>query len=211
MTGLLIIGGAGPGKEILADCRGVADVVAAADSGLESALRAGITPDYVVGDMDSLSDPRLLDRFPKEKKRILPADKDLTDTEYGLGFLQEMGCTDVVIAGGGGGRFDHALAIAMLFERERPPRRWITEKEDIRLIDGELEFSGRRGDILSLFPVGGTAADMSSEGLRWPLDGLRFERGYGGISNRITGEKVKIRIGKGKLLMVLHATESSNA
>jgi thiamine pyrophosphokinase len=202
MKGLLIVGGLGPQAPILRRLRADADIVVAADSGLTSAIEAGFEPDFVVGDMDSLPDKGLLERFTSERKHVLPVDKDETDTEYGVRTLQEMGCTEVVIAGGGGGRFDHALAIALLFERVNPPRRWITEKEDIHLIDGDVEFSGRRGAVLSFFPIGGTAGQLHSEGLKWPLDGLEFRRGYGGISNRITGAVVRIRVGKGKLLMI---------
>jgi thiamine pyrophosphokinase len=209
MKGLLVVGGLCPSSRTLARCRADADIAAAADSGIESAIKAGLDPDFVLGDMDSLSDRGLLDGFPAERKRILPTDKDETDTEYGLRVLQEMGCTEVVIAGGGGGRMDHALAIAMLFEREKPPRRWLTEKEDICLVEGEMEFSGRIGGILSLFPIGAVAEDMRSEGLKWPLDGLTFRRGYGGISNLITGNRVRIRVGKGRLLMIKNFIEES--
>jgi thiamine pyrophosphokinase len=202
VKGLLIIGGLGPAPRILAGCGAGTDVVVAADSGLSAAVEAGIDPDYVVGDMDSLADPVLLEKFPKVRTRILPADKDETDTEYGLRFLRELGCTDILIAGGGGGRLDHCLALAMLFERKDPPRRWITEKEDVLLIEGIVEFDGRIGETLSVFPLGDGAECMRSTGLKWPLDGLCFPRGYGGISNRITAERVSIGVEKGRLLMV---------
>ncbi len=207
MKGLLIVGGLCPSARTLVRCRADADIIAAADSGIESAIKAGIEPDIVLGDMDSLVDRGLLNGFPAERKRILPTDKDETDTEYGLRLLQEMGCTYVVIAGGGGGRMDHALAIAMLFERENPPGRWITEKEDISLVEGEMELPGRIGGIVSLFPIGAAAEGLHSEGLKWPLDGLAFRRGYGGISNLIIGDKVRIRVGKGRLLMIKNYIE----
>jgi thiamine pyrophosphokinase len=209
MKGLLVVGGLCPSARTLVCCRADADIAAAADSGIESAIKAGIEPDIVLGDMDSLSDRGLLNGFPAERKHILPTDKDETDTEYGLRLLQEMGCTQVVIAGGGGGRMDHALAIAMLFERENPPWRWITEKEDICLVEGDMELPGRIGGIVSLFPIGAAAEGLHSEGLKWPLDGLVFRRGYGGISNLITGDKVRIRVGKGRLLMIKNYIEES--
>jgi thiamine pyrophosphokinase len=202
VKGLLVVGGYGPPTRVLAHCGADADIVIAADSGLESAMAAGIDPDLVVGDMDSLSVSALLNRFAAERKRILPADKDETDTEFGFRTLQDMGCTEIVIAGGGGGRIDHMLAIAMLFERDNHPRRWITEKEDILFIEGTMEFIGRIGETLSLFPIGAVADAMHSEGLKWPLDGLKFRRGYGGISNLIVRDKVTIGVGKGKLLMI---------
>jgi thiamine pyrophosphokinase len=202
LKGLLIIGGAGPGADVLARCLDGADVVIAADSGYDAAVVLGVVPDLVVGDMDSVRDKRGLDGIPRERRVIFPEDKDETDTEIGLRLLQEKGCTDVVIAGGGGGRIDHLLAIAMLFERERPPSRWVTDREEILLVDGEMEFHAVVGSTISFFPVGTEAAELGSEGLKWPLNGLVLRRGYAGISNRAVLDTVRVRAGRGKLLMV---------
>lgn len=202
MKGLLIIGGGGPQPTLFTECREDATIVVAADSGLEKAIELGMTPDYVVGDMDSLKDRHLLDSFNPERVMIFPTDKDETDTEIGLRMLEEKGCSEVVIGGGGGGRLDHILGIVMLFERDRPPRRWITENEDIRLVDGEIELVDLKGALVSFFPLGTEAAELASEGLKWPLDGLVFRRGYAGISNLVTDDTARVRVGRGRILMV---------
>jgi thiamine pyrophosphokinase len=155
-----------------------------------------------VGDMDSLPDRSLLAEFPPDRVLLFPPDKDETDTEIGLRILAERGCADVTIAGGGGGRIDHLLAVAALFERERPPRRWVTDREDVRLVDGPVEIAGWEGSTVSLLPVGGEVSGMRSEGLAWPLDGLVFRPGYGGISNRVLSARLRVWPGKGKLLMI---------
>jgi thiamine pyrophosphokinase len=202
MRGLLVIGGEIPNRDLVAEYRRGASIVVAADSGLESSLALGIEPDLVIGDMDSLRDKTLLDRYPPHKKMIFDSDKDETDTEIGLRVLRERGCAEVAIAGGSGGRVDHLLAVAELFEREDPPSRWITANEDIRLIEGTCELRTVLASIVSLFPVGPRAAKMHSEGLKWPLDGLTFSRGFYGISNVVTGDPVRIEVGVGKLLMI---------
>jgi thiamine pyrophosphokinase len=200
--GLLFIGGAGPDRVSLGVRREEVSLVVAADAGLLLALDVGIAADLVVGDMDSLTDRSVLDRFAPEQVLLFPQDKDETDTEIGLRVLRERGCADVTVAGGGGGRLDHLLAVAALFERESPPRRWVTDRADIRLIEGEFDAAGWEGSIVSFFPIGPQASGMRSEGLRWPLDGLCFRRGYGGISNRVTAGRMRVRVRTGKLLMV---------
>ena len=200
--GLLFIGGAGPDRESLGERRGEVWLAVAADAGLALALQLGFEPDLVVGDMDSLSDRSLLDRFPPDRVLRFPQDKDETDTEIGLRVLRERGCGDVTIAGGGGGRVDHLLAIAALFEREDPPRRWVTDGADIRLIEEEFEVIGWEGSTVSFLPLGSQASGMRSEGLQWPLDGLCFRRGYAGISNRVMARRMRVWVGTGKLLMV---------
>jgi thiamine pyrophosphokinase len=152
--------------------------------------------------MDSLPQRSLLERLPPERVFVYPTDKDETDTEIGLRMLRHRGCTDIALAGGGGGRMDHLYAIAMLFERSAPPTRWITAGEDIRLVEESAEFPGWRGSIVSVFPVGEEASRMHSEGLKWPLDGLVFRRGYGGVSNLVTADPACVSVGRGRLLVV---------
>jgi len=177
-------------------------MVVAADSGLALALGAGIEPDLVVGDMDSLVDISMLERFTPDRIVRFPRDKDETDAEIGLRLMTERGCDEVTIVGGGGGRVDHLIAVALLFERDRPPRRWLTDQADIWLVEDEGIFEGWEDSTVSIFPVGERAAGMHSEGLQWPLDGLEFRRGYYGISNRATGRRVRVTISAGKILVV---------
>jgi thiamine pyrophosphokinase len=200
--GLLVIGGDGPSAETLRAAAVGAEVLAAADAGLVPALDAGLMPDLVVGDMDSLPDRALLDRVPPERVFVFPVDKDETDTEIGMRLLREKGCTEITIAGGGGGRIDHLFGVAQLFERPAPPVRWMTQNADMYLVVRAAEFAGWEGSTVSVFPLGARAAGMRSEGLRWPLDGLEFRRGFGGISNVVTAALMRITVGTGRLLVV---------
>ena len=200
--GLLVIGGSGPLPPMLRECARGMRMVVAADSGLYRCLAADITPDLIVGDMDSLSDRTLLSRFPAENIIAFSHDKDETDTEIGVRILFQKGCRLITIAGGGGGRLDHLLGVAALFERDPAPSRWVTDREELLLVEGEIEFTGWQGSTVSVFPVGESAAEMRSAGLQWPLDGLEFKRGYAGISNKAVADTVRISVGIGKLLVI---------
>jgi thiamine pyrophosphokinase len=122
-----------------------APIIVAADSGLIAAEAAGITVDWVIGDMDSLDDVRRLDKYPADRVLRYGHDKDYTDTELALALLRDQGCGETWLIGGGGGRTDHLLAIRSLFERERPPARWVTAREDIRCLREGGVFSIKRG------------------------------------------------------------------
>lgn len=211
MKGVLFVGGAGPDPAAVADDLAEAVIVAAADEGLVRALALSVVPDLVLGDFDSLADLSLLERFPADRILRFPTDKDETDAEIGMRLLAARGCEDVTIAGGGGGRLDHLLALALLFERDRPPRRWVTDREDVRLVEGEACFDGWRGSTVSVFPLGAGASDLYSEGLRWPLGGLSFARGWAGISNVADGDRVRVGAGRGRILVVRCLQETRDA
>ena len=156
MRGLAIIGGEGPGPEVLKIIALDADILAAADSGLVAAEEAGLKVHWVLGDMDSLDDPLRLDKYPPEQVLRFPPDKDFTDTELAFNLLREKGCGEIRIAGGGGGRTDHLFAVRSLFERENPPRIWYTANEEICCLTEEtpLEKHLPKESLVSVFPLG---------------------------------------------------------
>ena len=124
MRGLAIIGGEGPNPQQLKKIALGMDLIAAADSGLIAAEKAGIDPNWIIGDMDSLEEHtgdalKFLAGYPKDHVLTYPREKDYTDTELAINFLKEKGCKEITIAGGGGGRIDHLLAVYYLFEKDR--------------------------------------------------------------------------------------------
>lgn len=202
MTGILLIGGKAPEKRSVKSILNRSDYIVAADSGFDLAQVYGLVPDIVVGDMDSVSQTDAYRCFPDERKRIYPEDKDETDTELGLDILREHNCGECIIIGGGEGRLDHTLGIIALFERDPYPDLWLTGRESIMLIEKETVFDTYSGQHISLFPLGTEACAMSSSGLEWELDALRWSRGDFGLSNRAVSDRVRITVNTGRLLMV---------
>jgi thiamine pyrophosphokinase len=201
-VGLLLLGGEGPPRELLKPVLSDLAYTVAADSGFDLARRLEIVPDLLVGDFDSLESSKELEGFPEARIRRFPRDKDETDAEIGLAALWEMGYRRVVIAGGGGGRLDHLLGVIALFEREKVPTLWYTSREEIQVVEGTLTVTGCKGQTVSFFPLGGTVSRMSSSGLKWPLEGLRWSRGDMGVSNVFSEDPSTIAVGRGRLLMV---------
>jgi thiamine pyrophosphokinase len=209
MRGIAFIGGEGPTEDVCGRLAGAADLVVAADSGLLAAGKAGIRPDWIVGDMDSLGDPALLDDYPPERVIRYSHEKDFTDTELALKLLWEQGCDEVWLFGGGGGRTDHLLAIRSLFEREPSPDRWITKAEDIRrlcrgkrFVFPETERAGEAIKGISVFPLGTGPWKAESRGLKWPLDRLVWDRGFFGISNEAPGGSFSVSAVRGDFLVL---------
>jgi thiamine pyrophosphokinase len=225
MEALLVTGGAAPPRSRLADRFSDFDLICAADSGLDTLVLWGLEPDLVVGDMDSLSDPSLLERFSETEVLRARRDKDETDTELGLEALAARGASRIVLAGGGEGRLDHLLAIRCLFEhcgrglfthrhrRAREmirPNEWHTAGEAVFLVEEGTSFSTRveEGSTVSIFPLAAGASGMSSEGLRWPLSGLSWGPRDFGVSNVAPDGAFSLRAGRGDLLVILLLADS---
>ena len=85
---------------------GPEDVVLAADGGYRHCQTAGITPDLLLGDFDSLESERP-DNIPTH---TFPVEKDDTDTMLAIRYGLEQGYQTFHLYGGTGGRMDHTLA-----------------------------------------------------------------------------------------------------
>ena len=205
MRGVVCIGGSVPGPEALRKITRGAGLLVAADSGLIAAEDAGLRPDWVVGDMDSLSDMSRLEKYPPDRVRRFSPDKDFTDTELALALLREEGCDEVWIAGGGGGRMDHLFAIRALFERKESPDRWFPGSEEIRCLkEGKVLGAALPPEsLVSVFPLGKGPWGAESTGLKWPLNGLTWDAGSFGVSNTAVSGSIEICSIRGRFLVFM--------
>ena len=218
ILGIIFTGGEGPPpqaiRRLLDGVSGEGALLVAADSGLILAEAAGLRPDWIIGDMDSLGSDspngeQRLRSYPADRVIRHVADKDFTDTELALDLLWDEGCAEAWIVGGGGGRLDHILGIRDLFEREPFPRRWLTAAEEIYCIDGDggaggsLTLTVGQGGVVSVFLLGGGPWDVHSTGLKWPLDDVRWQRGVYGLSNVVTESEVTINARQGRFMIIV--------
>ena len=202
---VLLIGGARAPDYLLRAVAGRVSYIATADSGLDHARELGLAPDLICGDMDSVSDPDIAHRYPEAQVHQFGREKDETDTEIGLRFLREAGFVNPVIFGGGAsGRPDHYFGILWTFERNPSPRGWIDSDAEMVVVEegDRFEVRAEPGTILSCFPVGRGPFSFMSDGLRWPLHGLQWERETSGMSNIVDTERISISVAAGRVLIV---------
>lgn len=200
-SALLVTGGDAPSWQAMKHRMGEFSFICAADSGLDVLRSWGIRPDLVVGDMDSIADPSVLAEYPDVLP--FPRDKDDTDTEIGVRQLRSRGLGRVVLAGGGGGRLDHLLAVRALLERPDGPDEWLTRMERVVRLQEPARFSVAPGSTVSVFPLAGGASGMKSSGLKWPLDGLWWDPGHFGVSNVAVADHIAIDPGDRPIFVIL--------
>jgi thiamine pyrophosphokinase len=151
----------------------------AADGGGDRALAAGLVPERVIGDLDSLSEDgraRLADRLWH-----VP-DQDDTDFDKAL---DRIAAPVVLALGFTGGRLDHTLAALSSLGRRPGLRALLWGGEDLAfVIPPRLELVLAPGSRLSLWPLAPVRAD--SRGLVWPTAGLELApQGRIGTSNAV--------------------------
>lgn len=187
---------------------GKADLVIAADSGIDNALEAGLFVDVLVGDLDSITG-RTLSYVEQGETRIEahPWEKAATDLELALQTAVRSGVDEIVVVGGGGGRLDHLLGnVAVIASRalRAIPVRWEMERETVYVVHHRRTIPISAGSTFSLIPIAGDAAGVTLTGSKWETDGTKIEAGSSlGISNIALDNEIRIEVGKGTVLVVV--------
>ena len=195
MHALIVLGGDAPDARLLERCMRSADLVLAADRGLEAFHFAGLTPDMLIGDMDSVA-PEVLARYE--------GIKDDTDGVDALDVAIRRKADRVTFLGALGGRLDHALANLMLLVRAH--RRGVFAQilaQGVRIVrvDGSLELRGAKGDTVSLLPLG-EARGVSLRGFFYPLEDATLTADYPiGVSNVVTRQEASVCVREGDLFL----------
>lgn len=191
-----------------------ADLLIAADGGAESITAAGLRPQLLVGDFDSIDDgTRASLEAAGIETLILPVAKDETDTEVALRLAVEWGAARITVYGAlGGPRLDHLVAALLLLKAEwlaSVDVRLVDERHEVFLAMGDCVVEGAAGDLVSLLPLSSVVEDIRTEGLLYPLDGEPLSQGAArGVSNELLGDRARITHGSGDLL-VMHYTSAS--
>jgi thiamine pyrophosphokinase len=183
------------------------EVILCADGGAEYAYRYGITPHYLIGDFDSISSD-VLEFYNNQKIEILkyPKEKDFTDTEICVNKALELGCSEICIIAGVGGRIDHSLGnIGLLHLINKNGAQGCITGNDciIYLCSSEISIQGEIGDTISVIPYMGNAEGLNSSGLKYALSNSTIEFGKPtGVSNIMVDTSCKITIANGEVLVI---------
>ncbi len=210
-SALIVGNGEPPSRELFAACAREADLVLCADGGADTARRLGRAPDYIAGDLDSVSGPGMAAVAGDRLVRV-DADDTGTDMQKVLRLALELGVGRADLLGFTGRRTDHTLWNLSLLGTfgGRLDLRLIDDHCEIRLIRGRVRFRADLGQKLSLCPLDGPADGIETEGLRWTLRGESLVPGRrDGISNEVTASPVEIRVGRGDLLLCVQRQSAS--
>lgn len=184
----------------------------AADKGLEFFMKAGLLPDTVVGDFDSLSEEGkkyLRDNGSLKVKRLKP-EKDDSDTQSAVTYAVSEGGKNILILGATGSRLDHLMAnieLLVLGEKLGAEISIMDANNYIRLVKSGtvLKKKGQFGKFVSFFPLGGDVKGLTLEGFKYPLNEYCLTVSDSGltVSNEIKEEKAMVTFTSGTLMMIM--------
>lgn len=218
---VIVITGGGPlSARAVALARALPDAaLIAADSGLDHALSAGLSPAVLIGDLDSVSaDAMAATTGRRVAVERHPPDKDATDTELAVGHARRLaggavGATELVVLGGldplGDARLDHFLGtVATLGSDATSAFASVTAvlastQLMIARPGQPLTADLPGGTTFSLLTLHGPCTGVSVRGARWPLQNADLPAGTSrGISN-IANDTLHITVQLGTLTVVV--------
>lgn len=207
---IVVTGAESLDPHVIDDIPNDAEVIAA-DSGLDHALAAGLTPSTVVGDFDSISEAGR--RWAEANATVVshPVDKDATDTELALAIAADCDPDHLILVSGGGNRLDHTLAAIgaltspVLVSVPVLEARWGTQRIRVLHGPGRATISTTVGATVSVLALAGPATGVGLAGTKWTLDRENLEPLAGrGVSNVATDDTVTVTVTTG-VLAVFHS------
>ena len=188
------------------------DFIIAADGGARHALALGLTPNIIIGDLDSAtfdsstgSEHRLRPLTEKGTQVIqFPKDKNETDLELAIQHALTLNPEQIIILAALGGRLDQILGnIALILHPSSFILRLDDGIEEVFFCRDKCEINGKPGDLVSLIPWQGEVTGIVTTNLKWALQSeTLYPHKTRGISNEMMNDTATIQINSGLLLIV---------
>lgn len=202
---ILILNGDTPSKITFKKFYRKGDYVICADGGANSAAALGITPNIILGDLDSVTKSNL--SFFKKKgveiRRI--TEQETTDFEKALLYIIECNLNNVIVFGAVSSRPDHTLNNFSVMKR-------YYKSIDIKIVDKDFEIfylknkinlKYQKGKVVSFMSMP-RASGITTKGLKYKLKNDSLEFGVReGTLNISSAENISIEKKKGDLLVFL--------
>jgi len=199
---LLICNGDLPSLAKLQHLAGKAKVIVAADGGSNQAVKFGVFPHVVVGDLDSITE---------ETKAQLPDatlvkihNQDFCDIEKALDYIVAENYRKVLVVGMEGKRFDFTLSnFSVIWNYVGAlDMEFLGEGWKAYPLKGKQSFDEPVGTVVSLIPFG-PSNGIALKGLKYPLSNASYDVGQTGVSNSVESVPFQTEIVNGRMLMVI--------
>ena len=161
--------------------------VVACDSAADAYHRRFLKwPAVIIGDLDSISNTHLV---PLPSSLVPVSDQETNDLEKAMAYCAKQGWRKPVIVGATGKREDHTLGNvfrALAYECEI-----VTDHGRFIPVRAKATLTVAKGAAVSVFAPD-PKTRMTSKGLEWPLNDVKFRNLYCTTLNRATASRVML-------------------
>jgi len=163
-----------------------AGTIICTDGSANKLLENGLTPNVIIGDMDSTTVGQ--DSFKGLYVKI--SDQDNTDLDKALEWCKVNSLSQLTVLGTSQLREDHTIGNLILLANysEELDINFVTDYFTITCHHGKRSFTSFKQQLVSLLPVEDIKS-ITTEGLEFPLIDELFPISSRGISNRATGHQ----------------------
>jgi thiamine pyrophosphokinase len=179
------------------------ETIICADGGANSAKKLRITPDYIIGDLDSVKQSTL--KYFKNKSEVIKISRQNdTDVEKCLKFAIKNGFNEVVLHGATGDRLDHTICNLGIIIKFFNKIKIILSAENSLLIPYKKEafIKTKIGETISLYGFD-KKTKITSYGLKYKLKNTSLPFGFReSTSNVATEKQVKLKISNGIIFLI---------
>jgi len=154
------------------------DEIIAVDSGVEHLFKLSLDPNTLIGDLDSISE-NSLDKVKKNGVDIIAfnSNKDQTDFELALNYLEGVENSIIYIIGGESGEIDHLLSIFLLIPSKSFSENIIWVYGDKKIIFRQkLKLNIKKMSKFSIIPLS-DLSNLSIDGAEWNLENKNIQFG----------------------------------
>lgn len=178
------------------------DTIVGADGGANNLYKMRYTPNYIIGDFDSIKS-EVYDYY-KDKCKFIKYDRqDDTDIEKSIKFLVENDYEKIYLLAVTGKRLDHTFAnLSHLIKYYNQVKIVIIDKKNfICPYSGTFGIKTRPNETISIFGVD-TETKITAKELKYPLDNFNLPFGKRvGSSNEATMDYINFQINNGVILI----------
>ena len=203
---VIVADGTFPQHEIPLNYLKNASRIVCCDGSAASLILAGMIPDAIVGDMDSLNDDlanSFADRIFRDENQ------DTNDLTKVVEWCRGNNYKDIVIVGATGKREDHTLGnISLLAEYGKDMNViMVTDTGVFRPILSDAEIASFPGQQISIFSID-PETEVTSHGLKYPLTKTKIANWWFATLNEAQGENFSLEFTDGRIIVYSKFSES---
>ena len=199
---VILANGEFPKKQRVLNVLKTAEIIICCDGATQNLLNFGLQPSVIIGDMDSLP----IEIQIKHKDKIIKnTDQNTNDLTKAINWCVDNKINDVIIVGATGKREDHTIANIALLGRyiNLLNVKIITDYGEFIPITKTTKFDSHKGQQVSVFTIT-PDIEVSSQGLKYPLDNLKLLSWWLGTLNESLGNEFSLSFtGKGIFIVYL--------